>query len=269
MKEQIWEDNFFKRQAEGGAYKGKDWEEKARESIKWLKDGAEKFRYSEHPDRERIAAEKELMAQWLEEWITNQKASKKAKSAENRKRKASQKEALNRESNQSTWSDLPTVARRLKTPLLVKKETEKAYQVDGESGKQWLPKSVCHVTPDGVLIGIEDWWAKKKGWEDKLIRMTGRQEWALEQQRREKIRELEAQEKEYLQKNGLKKVKVPHERDGDSLEYVTIGNQRYKVVQRKGWTYVQKGDEEKYGPHLKGRENSNAYWAYIKPITDE
>lgn len=62
---------------------------------------------------------------------------------------------------------------------------------------------------------------------------------------------------------------MPHERDGDSLEYVTIGNQRYKVVQRKGWTYVQKGDEEKYGPHLKGRENSNAYWAYIKPITDE
>lgn len=55
----------------------------------------------------------------------------------------------------------------------------------------------------------------------------------------------------------------------DSLNYVTIGNQRYKVVERKGWSQVQEGDDDKFGPHLKGRERSQAYWAYVKPVNGD
>lgn len=193
----------------------------------------------------------------------------KAKTAENRKRKADQKEAVNRESDANTWTALPPEARRLKTPIAVKKETEKACQVETESGKQWIPKSVCHVTPDGLVIGLEDWWAKRNGWSDRLREMTRSQFEAIQQKEQEKLQAYEAREQQYLQQNGLKKVKVPFGGENDSLNYVTIGNQRYKVVERKGWSQVQEGDAVKFGPHLKGRERSQAYWAYVKPVKDD
>ena len=198
-----------------------------------------------------------------------QAKAKKAKTAESRKRKTDQKEAVNRESDANTWTALPPEARRLKTPIAVKKETEKAYQVETESGKQWIPKSVCHVTPDGIVIGLEDWWAKRNGWSDRLREMTRSQFEAIQQKEHEKLQAYEAQEQQYLQQNGLKKVKVPFGGENDSLNYVTIGNQRYKVVERKGWSQVQEGDAEKFGPHLKGRERSQAYWAYVKPVKDD
>ena len=198
-----------------------------------------------------------------------QAKARKAKTAESRKRKTDQKEAVNRESDANTWTALPPEARRLKTPITVKKETEKAYQVETESGKQWIPKSVCHVTPDGIVIGLEDWWAKRNGWSDRLREMTRSQFEAIQQKEHEKLQAYEAQEQQYLQQNGLKKVKVPFGGENDSLNYVTIGNQRYKVVERKGWSQVQEGDAEKFGPHLRGRERSQAYWAYVKPVKDD
>lgn len=195
-----------------------------------------------------------------------QAKAKKAKTAENRKRKIDQKEAVNRESDAKTWTALPPESRRLKTPIAVKKETEKAYQVETESGKQWIPKSVCHVTPDGMVVGLENWWANRNGFGNRLREMTRSQYEAIQQKEQKKLQEYEAQEHQYLQQKGLKKVKVPFDDKNDSLNYVTIGNQRYQVVERKGWTRVQEGDEEKFGPHLKGRERSNAYWAYIRPV---
>lgn len=217
----------------------------------------------------RITETQRESAKQNSENLEQQAKAKKAKTSENRKRKAEQKEAVKRESDANTWTVLPPEVRRLKTPFAVKKETEKAYQVETESGKQWIPKSVCHVTPDGMVIGLEDWWAKRNGWSDRLRDMTRSQFEAIQQKEQEKLQAYEAQEQQYLQQNGLKKVKVPFGGENDSLNYVTIGNQRYKVVERKGWSQVQEGDVEKFGPHLKGRERSQAYWAYVKPVKDD
>ena len=99
--------------------------------------------------------------------------------------------------------------------------------------------------------------------------MTRSQFEAIEKQKEEKVKRFDALEKEYLKQNGLAKVKVPFGGEGDSLNYVQIGNQRFEVVERKGWTKVDEGDADKYGQHLKGRERSDAYWAYVKPVKND
>lgn len=262
-------DNVVKRRAESGEYDGPKGIESAKAQIETLKQEAEYFKNSDHPKKDLIVAQKEIQVEWLNDWLDKQKQAKKAKAAEARKRKNAQKEAQKRESDASTWTALPPEVRRLKTPIAVKKETEKAYQVETESGRQWIPKSVCHVTPDGIVIGLEDWWAKRSGWGDRLREMTRSQYEAIQQKEQKKLQDYETREQQYLQQNGLKKVKVPFGGKNDSLNYVTIGNQRYKVVERKGWSQVQEGDEDKFGPHLKGHERSQAYWAYVKPVNGD
>lgn len=201
--------------------------------------------------------------------VAQQRQNRENKPTEVGKKKSTQEEALERESNENTWTQIPPEARRLKKPFPISKETEKAYQVETGVGKIWIPKSVSHATQEGLVIGLEDWWARKNGLSNILRDMTRSQFEAIEKQKEEKVKRFDALEKEYLKQNGLAKVKVPFGGEGDSLNYVQIGNQRFEVVERKGWTKVDEGDADKYGQHLKGRERSDAYWAYVKPVKND
>ena len=201
--------------------------------------------------------------------VAQQRQNRENKPTEVGKKKSTQEEALERESNENTWTQIPPEARRLKKPFPISKETEKAYQVETGAGKIWIPKSVSHATQEGLVIGLEDWWARKNGLSNILRDMTRSQFEAIEKQKEEKVKRFDALEKEYLKQNGLAKVKVPFGGEGDSLNYVQIGNQRFEVVERKGWTKVDEGDADKYGQHLKGRERSDAYWAYVKPVKND
>lgn len=201
--------------------------------------------------------------------VAQQRQNRENKPTEVGKKKSTQEEALERESNENTWTQIPPEARRLKKPFPISKETEKAYQVETGAGKIWIPKSVSHATQEGLVIGLEDWWARKNGLSNILRDMTRSQFEAIEKQKEEKVKRFDALEKEYLKQNGLAKVKVPFGGEGDSLNYVQIGNQRFEVVERKGWTKVNEGDADKYGQHLKGRERSDAYWAYVKPVKND
>lgn len=201
--------------------------------------------------------------------IAQQRQNRENKPTEVGKKKSTQEEALERESNENTWTQIPPEARRLKKPFPISKETEKAYQVETGAGKKWIPKSVSHATQEGLVIGLEDWWARKNGLSNILRDMTRSQFEAIEKQKEAKVKRFDALEKEYLKQNGLAKVKVPFDGEGDSLNYVQIGNQRFEVVERKGWTKVNEGDADKYGQHLKGRERSDAYWAYVKPVKND
>ena len=201
--------------------------------------------------------------------VAQQRQNRENKPTEVGKKKRTKEEALERESNENTWTQIPPEARRLKKPFPISKETEKAYQVETGAGKIWIPKSVSHATQEGLVIGLEDWWARKNGLSNILRDMTRSQFEAIEKQKEEKVKRFDALEKEYLKQNGLAKVKVPFGGEGDSLNYVQIGNQRFEVVERKGWTKVDEGDADKYGQHLKGRERSDAYWAYVKPVKND
>jgi hypothetical protein len=48
------------------------------------------------------------------------------------------------------------------TSLSIKRDTERAYQVEGSEGTFWIPKSVIttvHRKPDhSVDMEVEDWW---------------------------------------------------------------------------------------------------------------
>lgn len=212
-----------------------------------------------------------IFRKWQTEFLKERirKYLKSDKSAESQKADNGLNPPSNQKPDESIRTDMPPEMRQLKVPLSIKKETEKAFQISLEGVKGWVPKSVCFVNSDGLVVGLKDWWAERNGWGHLLQDMTRKQSEAIEEERRKAIQDFEAKEKEYLQKNGLKKVKVPFEGDGDSLERVTIGGKHYKVIERKGWTRVKDGDADKYGEHLNWRNNSTAYWAYVKQMDDK
>ena len=62
-------DNVVKRRAERGEYDGPKGLESAKEQIETLKQEAEYFKNSSHPKKDLIVAQKEIQAEWLNEWL--------------------------------------------------------------------------------------------------------------------------------------------------------------------------------------------------------
>lgn len=276
LKKKVWEKNFLKSQAELGAFNGSDGLIKAQKSIELMRKGAESFRKGNNPKKEEIAAEKELTAQWLEEWMAKKperEAAEKAKKAAERKQKNAErkkiKESIEREKNRDTWSQIPDDMVRLKEPQLIKKQTEKAIQYKNSEGeKVWIPKSVAKLNEEGVLIGLRDWFATKnyRTLEKDVYPLTWSQREHMDQRSAEKLQAYIEKENEYLKQNGLVKRKFSR-KDYDS-DYVTLGNQRYKIVEQKARSTITKKDIEMW-PYLAGELDRSARWYYLKPVKNE
>lgn len=108
--------------------------------------------------------------------ITQKQRTEKATASNKPKKTYTQAEARDREKNKKTWTEIPGDQVRFKEPRIPERETEKAVLVESfEGGKNiWVPRSLCTITPEGVVIGVKDWWAEKNRLMDQFIPQKGK-----------------------------------------------------------------------------------------------
>ena len=108
--------------------------------------------------------------------ITQKQRSEKASASKSPKKTYTQAEAKDREKNKKTWSEIPSDQLRFKEPRIPRKETEKAVLIESfqKNREVWLPRSLCTITPEGVVIGVKDWWAEKNRLKDQFITTKGK-----------------------------------------------------------------------------------------------
>lgn len=208
------------------------------------------------------------------------------KAAETRRKNASEKAASQLEDAKKALetTEIPDNFGRVSEPVKIKKETEKAVQIDSGNGYVWLPKSQVKVFEGRYVIAMSDWIGKRHGIE---LSMSKAHEDNLKAYRERKFAEQRErarqanehfsraasetsarkaqEEKDYLQKNGLRKTKLPTSAavKGDQ---VTIGGSTYRVEEIHGGTRINADDPSIYGSHLLGEEDTSAKWVYLKPI---
>lgn len=78
-------------------------------------------------------------------------------------------------------------------------------------------------------------------------------------------RRMAQEEKDYLQKNGLWKTKLPSSAAFQGNQ-VTIGGSTYRVAEIRGGTRINADDPSIHGSHLLGEEDTAGKWVYLKPI---
>lgn len=208
------------------------------------------------------------------------------KAAETRRKNVSEKAASQLEDAKKALetTEIPDNFGRVSEPVKIKKETEKAVQIDSGNGYVWLPKSQVKVFDGKYVIAMSDWVGKKHGIE---LSMSKAHEDNLKAYRERKFAEQKEQarqanenfsraaseasarkaqeEKDYLQKNGLWKTKVPSSAAFQGNQ-VTIGGSTYRVAEIHGGTRIDADDPSIYGSHLLGEEDTAGKWVYLKPI---
>lgn len=208
------------------------------------------------------------------------------KAAETRRKNASEKAASQLEAAKKALETtaVPDNFGRVSAPVKIKKETEKAVQIDSGNGfNVWLPKSQVKVFDGKYVIAMSDWVGKKHGIE---LSMSKAHEDNLKAYRERKIAEQREQarqanenfsraaseasarkaqeEKDYLQKNGLRKTKLPSSAAFKGNQ-VTIGGSAYRVAEIHGGTRINADDPSIHGSHLLGEEDTAGKWVYLKP----
>ena len=156
-------------------------------------------------------------------------------------------------------------------------------QIDSGNGYVWLPKSQVKVFDGKYVIAMSDWVGKKHGIE---LSMSKAHEDNLKAYRERKFAEQREQarqanenfsraaseasarkaqeEKDYLQKNGLRKTKLPSSAAFKGNQ-VTIGGSTYRVAEIHGGTRINADDPSIHGSHLLGEEDTAGKWVYLKP----